>query len=406
MTITPGQWSFMGMNIPDFGWTEKNAPALGVNPFQPPAPNSGASMASWPQYTNPTPTTQPVQKSSPIVTTGGVKTNPPPAGFNINEAQGANVGDQRNGMRWNGVQWEPLGGGGGGQDDSLQREIEARNATIRNNINSGYDQYSSNLDQISNMYPTMQANDEKLAGDTYNSMFGGIQEGQTLANQKLDLSKQNVLTQGKNSISDLSSNLRNMLKASSAQLGAMGAGSSSASPMAAYAYSKIAAHERGGIQKQINDQLMQVDQKVVDVQTTFNSQKMELEQWKGTQLQGIRDKYLPMVTRIKEMKASVPLEKVQALNQLETGLLSRAQNELSQIESEGRQFAMNMQSQAQTQLSNLTALKLQLANNSNFDPQSIVFNQMNAMNGPQQKQDSYNYTNPWAVKKNPWDTTK
>lgn len=412
MNYVPGTWGIGGFRLPDFGATELKNVSTGGN-----TSNSTWNNPAVYKAVGGVPNSQNVQPLTNTYRNLGVL--PQNSNLNYSSGGGGNtlgVSTQQNGGNPGGNVGSPdqnpettyvdVPGRGSVKLADLQREAAAREAQIRSNIESGFGQYDTKLTELENMYPTMQAADEKLAGDTYNSMFSGIQEGQTLANQKLDLSKQNVLSTGKNSISDLSANLRNMLKASSSQLGAMGAGSSSAAPMAAYAYSKIAAHERGGIQKQINDQLMQIDQKAVDVQTTFNSQKMELEQWKGTQLQGIRDKYLPMVTRIKEMKANAPLQKVQALNNLEESLLTRAQNELSQIETEGRQYAMTVQTNAQTQLANLTALKLQLANNANFDPQSIVFKQMNAFSTPQNS-DNYNYTNPMSMgvakKKNPWE---
>jgi len=51
MAITPGTWSIAGINIPDFGLTEKYAPKLGVNPQQP-APSTEGAFGSG--YTSPT----------------------------------------------------------------------------------------------------------------------------------------------------------------------------------------------------------------------------------------------------------------------------------------------------------------------------------------------------------------
>lgn len=53
MAITPGTWSIAGINIPDFGWTEQNAPSLGVNPQQSLANAQQQSQTFGAGYTGP-----------------------------------------------------------------------------------------------------------------------------------------------------------------------------------------------------------------------------------------------------------------------------------------------------------------------------------------------------------------
>lgn len=261
--------------------------------------------------------------------------------------------------------------------DRARQEAAAREAAIRNGINSGFDQYESRLSNLEGMYNTQQGEDTNLLNTTYGNLASGLQTGYDQGVQKLNGARTEVGNRTKASTADVAMQLRNMLKATGMQLGAMGAGDSSAAKVfAPYAYSKIAARENGNIYRQANDQYGQLDQKGIDLQSEYTAHKNDLDQWKYDQLSTIRDKYLNLIGNIRQLKANAPVERVNALNQLESGLLDRARQEADAIESEHRQYAYNLDLAMRQAQGNNTNYLSDLAKTAAYNVTNPVYNNL------------------------------
>ena len=175
MAVTPGTWNLFGINIPDFGWTEKYAPQLGVNP------NRGASMAQW---TNPYPqgVSNAVRNIQPVQPP---PYNPPPnipPPYNQQQTQqqqtggggGLNVGDKRSGgptgqEKWTGNEWVTdwgvQGGGGGGQGGGF--DLNAA-------LNEAYAPAYQNLNAIESSYRSRYPEMQSEIGQQYTSALAPI----------------------------------------------------------------------------------------------------------------------------------------------------------------------------------------------------------------------------------------
>ncbi len=281
----------------------------------------------------------------------------------------------------------------------MQREVEARQNAIRGNIDSGFNQYTNELTNIENSYPAYQAADENLVNSTYGTITSGLQQGKQAAMDKLGIARNRVAETGKRSGSDLAQNLRNMLRSGSLQLGAAGAGdSSAANVMMPYAYSKVAAHEQGNIQRNMNDQNLSLDEKGIDTETAFSAELASAEQWKQGAIQGIRDKFLPQIQQIRMMKANAPLQKVQSLNALEENILSNVRSQVNQIDAEVRGFRQNLDMAARQYAGNVQDRGMQLGAAAQYNPYDINFNPMQAMSDPRSRNE-YVYQAPTLAKK-------
>lgn len=280
----------------------------------------------------------------------------------------------------------------------IQREQEARyNATV-GNINSGFDDYEKRLRDMEGGFSTYQNQDESLLNSTYGQAKSALDTGREAANRQLEISRGQVESRKKQTTSDISQQLRNMVRATGMQLGSYGAGDSSANDMSKFAYSKVAAREAGNATRQANDQFAEIDKKAVDLQAQYADNTKNLEVWRGEQLQGIRDKYMNQIMRIREMRANAPLARSQALARLEEGLMNAARQEAMQIESETRQKQTQFQTMAQQQLYALQQMAMQMRGSALYTPQDIRVNDLPSMGSLNVGNSEYMY-NPAVMKR-------
>lgn len=110
------------------------------------------------------------------------------------KAQGANVGDVREGYRWSGVNWEPSGGGsssggsGGSYEDTVKRSIEMMKEANKPAIAS----YEASIPEITSNYAGQKANlseKETTLKDRYKNLLDSI-----TTNKTADINKQTVVT--------------------------------------------------------------------------------------------------------------------------------------------------------------------------------------------------------------------
>ena len=116
------------------------------------------------------------------------------------------------------------------------------------------------------------------------------------------------------------------------------------------------------------------------------------------QIQGIRDKYMNQIMRIREMRANAPLARSQALARLEEGLMNAARQEAMQIESETRQKQTQFQTMAQQQLYALQQMAMQMRGSALYTPQDIRVNDLPSMGSLNVGNSGYMY-NPAVMKR-------
>lgn len=275
------------------------------------------------------------------------------------------------------------GGDNSGPDDSA----------IRDSIDSRYNDAMKYLDQKAGLLPSRQAEDTGFVNEQYNTQLTGLDQSNQAAQQKLDAARNTVSTNKANSIRELGSNLRQMLTATGMQLGAMGAGDSSASQvMAPYAYSKLANQGRGDILRQSNQQYADIDQKAVDVQNTYTTEKSNIDSWRSTQMRSLQDYYRQLQDQIDSLRQNASAERQQAIQQLESFNYQNIVNRANEIESAARDYAQSLDAWAKERLAGLNDAKIQLSQNANYSPEAIAQSEMSSMS---------TYSNPEEMFYNP-----
>lgn len=275
-------------------------------------------------------------------------------------------------------------------------EVDARESQLRGTIDSGFSALKQGYNDLLPYF--QQEGDRRVSqvGDTYNTIFGGLDQAKQAGMNKLGMAREEVGRRSANSIQDLKQNLNQVMRNTGMQLGAMGAGDTSASQvMAPYAYTKMAGQEFGGIQRQANDQFGQIDQKGVDLEQEYGQMYNQTEIEKSQQIEMIRSEVGSQIARIREMIPQVDAQRAQALAGLEQSLLGQAQQQLMQIQAEDRQRKDSLQQWALQRVAQLQDAQLQMNNTANFDPQAIAFNELKSVGGmPAYGQDQEMAYNP------------
>ena len=410
ITPSPGNWNIGPVNLPDWGISEKLfGPAWGnTSPANNPLVQSPEVTQRLAQVTDQYGPQLPPSNQVKYALTGNVGSTPtntqtpPPTNNTGGGSQQSGGGiDIKNpsvnpgkGWWWDAADgWKFTGG-------DAQAEADRRANQVRNTINSGYDALTGNLQGLIPFYEGQQNTQLQSAQDIYNQIRSGLGQTRDTAMDKLGIARNQVQSNVANNVKDLQKNLLGVIRNTGMQLGAMGAGDTSASNvMAPYAYTKMAGQEYGKIQRQGNDQIFQIQTQERDTENQYNQMVNQSEIEKQQQLQGIRDQFGGIIAQIRNQMANVPAERAQALANLETNLLQQAQSKLSQIEGYYMNLQGELQSWAQNRMSQLNDAKIQFSQSGNFNPQDIVWQELQARNMVNQTPSTGAYWNPEMMKK-------
>ena len=339
-----------------------------IGPYIDTSANSANKQTGLPTYfnTTTTPTTTTPTTTTPTTT----KPDNGTSGINIS---GKNVGDRftgPDGRTYRVVDpskgiYEPY------RDSTWPTEVSSGPSAeelaanqVRSDINSGYDNYFSTLDSIlNNDLPAQRAAQE-----------GIVQSQGTQAQTTLDASKTQGLAdlntqrrqteqgQAKN-LQGLAEDVRNLFKAGSIKLGAMGAGDSSAANQYSYAISKMGNQNRGNIMQQATEINNQINDREFKLKSTYDSELANIKEQVNQKSMEIATWFSQQQQAIQQAKASGQLQKGQDLASLSKQILGQAQNALlmAQQQAASKQsaletWAMNNSTTIQQLKQNMAAL--------------------------------------------------
>ena len=262
-----GLWNPFGINLPDFGISEK----LGIGP---------QNAAVSPSYGK--------------LGVQGANTSNPSSLNNLRVGGGVSIPTTNTPAYTN---YTPTGGGGGGNPNARQpgfteegNAIEADPyAQIRADISSAWDSYISSIQGI---------------GDKWLPEQRTAQEG--IASTQLQSGQEQIEGQRASSLRDIGSNIKNAFQAGNIYLGARGAGDSSAANQYQFALSKEAGKQSGALNEFVNTQKNQL-------QANYDTQMGEIAQW-----------FANAQTQIQQQIASGQLSKSQDITNLSKDILNQA----------------------------------------------------------------------------------
>lgn len=263
-------------------------------------------------------------------------------------------------------------------------ERQAREEQTRGEINTAFDAIEGGYSNILTDWQDREKAAVEGAQKTAEVAKKGISDARDSANALLENNVTQVGERAKRATQKVADNLSQMQIATSMQLGSIGAGDSSATNvMAPFAYQKLAGKNQGEIQMQANDQYADIDNKKVEVKTTYDKMITDLDTSILDSLEGIRQTYGGQISQVKQALASAKGERAKALAALSSQLMSEAASKLQMLD----QFRMTQTAQiddwARNRIAQLDNYKIEAAAKGKtlkFDPREIVASEMSAPN--------------------------
>lgn len=217
----------------------------------------------------------------------------------------------------------------------------------RNQINSGWDSYTNQLNDMLNVgLPNQQAAQQSIA---QTSMNQGVAD---LGAQKAS-SEQAVQTQQAANLKDLASNVKNLFQSGNIYLGSRGAGDSSAANQYSYAVGKMGTQARGDIQSQVSQRMQQIG----DI---YNQETGRLKNDYQTRIAGIADWFNQAQNQVRSQIGQAGLGRSQDLQGLSQNIYNQALSAMQSLQAEAsnrRQaletWAMNNSKSVQELVSNM-----------------------------------------------------
>ena len=260
-----------------------------------------------------------------------------------------------------------------GESEAERQAREAREG-ILSGIESAYSDYIRQLDEMAGFYGQREQEDVASAQQKGQLMEEELGTQKAGAEQQIDLYKQDVETRKRTSLEELAQNLRNLLKATQMRLGALGAGSSSASQVIApWAIAKQGARAGAQVIGSANQQLADLDKKMIDVKTTYETQLSQIRRWVSDKIDQIRQTYDYYRAQLADLKRQAPIEKQNAINQLNQALLSNAISQINMYKQAALQYALTLDAWAKERSATLQEMKNQLAKTAEYQVQTPTY---------------------------------
>lgn len=268
------------------------------------------------------------------------------------------------------------------QRSELERlEASSRDyaAEARNAINSGYDSYFGELDNMLNQgLPSQRTAQEDIARSQYDQGVNQLSSQRTLGMQDLQGQREKATTQQNRTLKDISENVRNLFQSGNTYLGSLGAGDSSAANQYAYALTKLGSKQRGDVQSQYADIQNDIGGRETRLNEIYNSEVNNLASQRDQQISTIASWFAEQQNALRQAKAQGQLSRGQDLASLSQNLLNNALQQLNNIQAEAANRRAALDQWAMSNAENITQLRNNLQTVSTINP---IFPQAQALNG-------------------------
>jgi len=332
-----GSWNWYGMQLPDFGVTEKIQSIIkpsasyssqgGSNLWGNQSANSNVGQIGPAVYPTNLTTSSSGGSSSTGTATNGSQQYTSPAGPSApSSSSGPSYGDQQ-----------------------------------RQSIENQWGSYFSDLDRQAGVLPETQKSLEGQVQNMYTDQAGQVTSSRDSSLADLGKARSDTNTRQVAGLRDLASNMRNMLQAGQIYLGARGAGDSSASNMYSYALSKVSNQNRANLLNKAQETYANIDLQTNKVKQVAQDQMNRLTSWKNNELLKISDYIRGEQAKIASARAQGYQLKEEAVRNLNQQIYSQAQQMLANIDAQASAYKQGLVQWATTRAQSLEELKKNLA---------------------------------------------
>jgi len=237
---------------------------------------------------------------------------------------------------------------------------------MRGQIDSGYNNYFSELDNMLGGLDTQRQAQENIANNSFQGNLTdlGLQREQNL--NELSTQERKAEEGQVKTLKDISSNIRNLMSAGNTYLGSRGAGDSSAVNQYGYALTKLGSQQRGDVMGQTRQILSDIGDRKSKLDNIYMQEKSRLTTEKDNAIQGVASWFADAQNQLRQAKAQGQLSKSQDLQALTTNLYNQAVQQLTNIQNQTAQRQSQLESWALNNSKSLAEAKANLAGVSQY----------------------------------------
>lgn len=201
-----------------------------------------------------------------------------------------------------------------------------------NYINRVFDtQKAAYANQLATLDPQRQANELSLQ-NAYQTKSNYLQQDFDTGTRNLQEATGQVNTAKERSLRDILDQMRVMNQSYNNQLGAYGAGDSSAANLIGQALGAKASRNRGDVLYNTNQQLGAIDDQTQQLNAEFERNKYQLDDWKKTSLNSIASEYLKAKQAIELQMQTADANRYAELAKLSDAYNQQAIDALGQVQ--------------------------------------------------------------------------
>lgn len=403
---TQGLWNIGGVNLPDFSLNENLAKYTGINigPM-----NSAVTAPEFTKNTTPQTGEQYIQNQakktgSTVNYTQGqygpsnvTFSNPAPQTTTNNSGGGGGGGG---GGSISDAQYDALGvarGDVGGYNRVIaeqQRGQAGAEDRVRNDINSGFDAYTSALDQMLGSIPGQRQGQEQMIQNSYNQGVSDLSAQRTSSQADLNTQRRKTQEGQVKTLNDIADNIRNLFQTGNVMLGSRGAGDSSAANQYSYAVTKLGSKQRGDVMSQTRSIEADIQDRESKLNNIFTQETSKLRTERDNSILQIAQYFQDKQNELVQAKAQGQLQRGQSLAQLSTQLLNQAQQYLMQADADFKNKQNALMTWATNNATTIGQLKSNLAAVGQYNAPGV---QAQSINGAPQFDAQGNMTTMWST---------
>jgi len=210
--------------------------------------------------------------------------------------------------------------------------------------------YNTKLAGLQGIYDTLNPQQDAAVLNVmnqYQNQANSLQTQNALGQRNLKVASDQVAENKARSISDLTRQVQTMGRSYQNQLGAYGAGDSSAAGMLNQALSGQASRNRSNVMYNAANQQRGIDMQGQDLKLEFDNNLKALDDWKSTSLNDIASKFLQQRQSIQQQMQTANADRYQALANMDQQYLQQAMAAMADLESRYRSDSQNLVAQYQ-----------------------------------------------------------
>ena len=209
-----------------------------------------------------------------------------------------------------------IGGGSGGGEDL--------NARLRSEIESGYDTYINDLNNLYGGLTTQAGAQENIAQNSYEQSIKDLLANKQSSLQDLGLTEQKLQANQVKNLRDIASNIQNQYMAGNVMLGARGAGDSSAANQYSYALNRLGSKERGNVMNTTAQSQQEIENQKAKLNNIVTQETSRLDTELANVKQGIASWLAEQQNAVSQMISQGKLNKSKEIASLTQNLLNQA----------------------------------------------------------------------------------